>query len=123
LFGAMFAVANTMYGAVMSRSREIGTLRSLGFNRLNVVTSFMVESLVLCLAGGVLGCLGTLPLNGLSTGTANWDTFSEITFGFRFSWLELLRGTALAVTMGVLGGSLPALRAVRMKIVNALREA
>ena len=76
--GAMFAVANTMFGAVASRAREIGTLRAIGFSRRTVLISFLVESLLLCLAGGVLGILGTLPLNGMSTGTANWSTFSEL---------------------------------------------
>lgn len=122
IFGSMFAVANTMFGAVMSRSREIGTLRALGFSRLNVMTNFLLESLILCLVGGALGCLATLPLNGLSTGTANWATFSEITFAFRFGWTELLRGASLAVMTGVVGGMFPAIRSSRMKIVNALRE-
>ncbi len=120
--GAAFAVANTMFGAVLSRSREVGTLRALGFSRLNVMTSFMLEAIVLCLLGGILGCLATLPLNGLSTGTANWATFSEITFAFRFGWLQLVQGTTLAVMMGLVGGFFPAFRATRMKIVNALRE-
>lgn len=120
--GAMFAVANTMYGAVASRAREIGTLRALGFSRRTIVGCFLLESLLLCLAGGLLGCLGTLPFNGLSTGTANWDTFSEITFSFRFGPEVLLQGALLAMLMGVVGGMAPAIRAVRMPIVNALRE-
>ena len=77
---------------------------------------------MLCLGGGVLGCLATLPFNGLSTGTANWATFSEITFSFRFGWTVLAQGILMAMTMGALGGLFPAVRAVRMKIVNALRE-
>jgi putative ABC transport system permease protein len=120
--GAMFAAANTMYAAVASRAREIGTLRALGFQRRSILFSFLLESVLLCLAGGILGCLATLPFNGLSTGTANWATFSEITFSFRFGPRVLLQGLAMALTMGVLGGLFPAVRAVRMNIVNALRE-
>lgn len=72
--------------------------------------------------GGLLGCLATLPFNGLSTGTANWATFSEITFSFRFGPSVLLRGVLMALTMGLVGGLFPALRAVRMPIITALRE-
>lgn len=120
--GAMFAVANTMFGAVASRAREIGTLRALGFGRANILAAFLLESLCLALIGGILGCLGTLPLNGLSTGTANWATFSEITFAFRFGPAVLFNALVMSVAMGLFGGILPALRAVRMTIVNALRE-
>lgn len=120
--GAMFAVANTMFGAVASRAREIGTLRAIGFSRRTVLVSFLVESLLLCLAGGVLGILATLPLNGMSTGTANWSTFSELTFSFRFSVAVLVQALILVVAMGLLGGLFPAIRATRMKIVDALRE-
>lgn len=119
--GAMFAAANTMYAAVASRAREIGTLRAIGFPRQSILLSFLMESAFLCVAGGVLGCLATLPFNGLSTGTANWATFSEVTFSFRFGPKVLLQGISLALTMGVLGGLAPAGRAVRMKIVDALR--
>lgn len=122
VFGSAFAVANTMYGAVASRAREIGTLRVLGFSRTSVMASFLLESLLISVLGGVIGCLGTLPLNGLSTGTANWQTFSEITFAFRFGPKVLLQGGLLAVIMGVLGGIFPAIRAIRMPLVNALRE-
>jgi len=120
--GAMFAAANTMYAAVATRAREIGALRAIGFSRRSVLTSFLFESVLLCLLGGVLGCLATLPFNGLSTGTANWATFSEITFSFRFGPSVLLRGVAMALSMGLVGGLFPALRAVRMPIVSALRE-
>ena len=121
-FGAMFAAANTMYAAVASRSREIGTLRALGFRRSSILTSFLLESILLCLMGGLLGCLATLPFNGFSTGTANRATFSEITFEFRFGPLVLMRGVVMALAMGLLGGLFPAFRAIRMQIVNALRE-
>ena len=121
-FGASFAAANTMYAAVASRGREIGTLRALGFTQFSILTSFLLESVLLCLLGGLLGCLATLPFNGLSTGTANFASFSEITFSFRFGPRVLIQGVLLAVTMGLLGGLLPALRAVQLKIIDALRE-
>lgn len=121
--GAMFAAANTMYAAVASRGREIGTLRAIGFSRRSILISFLFESVLLCLLGGILGCLATLPFNGLSTGTANWATFSEITFAFRFGPNVLLRGVLMALTMGLVGGLFPAIRAIRMPIVKALREA
>jgi putative ABC transport system permease protein len=120
--GAMFAAANTMFAAVASRGREIGTLRALGFKRRSILTCFLLESVILCLLGGILGCLATLPFNGLSTGTANWATFSEITFAFRFGPRVLLQGVLMSLAMGLLGGLIPAIRAVRLNIVNALRE-
>lgn len=120
--GAVFAVANTMYAAVASRAREIGTLRALGFNRRTILISFLLESLALCLAGGLLGCLAAVPLNGMSTGTANWVTFSELAFTFRFGPMVQVLAVSLVVVVGVLGGLFPALRATRMKIVDALRE-
>jgi putative ABC transport system permease protein len=120
--GAMFAAANTMFSAVASRGREIGTLRAIGFRRRSILLSFLVESLMICLLGGVIGCLATLPVNGLSTGTLNWATFSEITFSFRFGPSVLLQGMLLALAMGLLGGLFPALRAVRLNIIDALRQ-
>ncbi len=120
--GAMFAAANTMFAAVASRAREIGTLRAVGFGRGSILVSFLAESILLCLLGGLLGCLATLPFNGLSTGTANWSTFSEMTFSFRFGPKVLAQGILVAGLMGLLGGLFPAIRAVRMNIVTALRE-
>jgi len=120
--GAMFAAANTMYAAVASRGREIGTLRAMGFPRRSVLTSFLLESLVLCSMGGLLGCLATIPLNGLSGGTQNAATWSEITFSFRFGPKVLLQGMAIAVVMGLVGGLFPAVRAIRLEITNALRQ-
>ena len=121
--GAMFAAANTMYAAVASRGREIGTLRAIGFRRRTILACFLLESVLLCLLGGALGCLATLPLNGLSTGTANWATFSEITFEFRFGLNVLLWAISMSVAMGLLGGLFPAIRAVRLRITDALRQA
>lgn len=120
--GAMFAAANTMYSAVASRAREIGTLRAIGFSRANILTSFLIESVMLCLLGGILGCLAALPFNGYSDGTANWATFSEITFSFQFGPWVFVRGVAMALIMGLLGGLFPAIRAVRMRITDALRQ-
>jgi putative ABC transport system permease protein len=124
--GAMFAVANTMYGAIASRAREIGTLRALGFGRLSILMAFVLESLMLCLAGAALGCLAALAvtfiLGGIQTGTMNAATFSEIAFSFDFGPRVLASGAILAIVMGVIGGFLPAFRAVRMKVVDALRE-
>jgi putative ABC transport system permease protein len=124
--GAMFAVANTMYGTIASRAREIGTLRALGFGRFSILMAFMLESLVLCGLGAVLGCLGILAINaatgGLRTGTINATTFTEVVFSFDFGPKVLVTGALLAIIMGLIGGLAPAIRAVRMKVVNALRE-
>lgn len=120
--GAMFAAANTMFAAVSSRSREIGTLRALGFRRRSILFSFLLESVLMCLIGGLVGCLATLPFDGISTGTANWSTFSELTFSFRFGPTVLLRGMLLALAMGLVGGLIPSIRAVRLNVVKALRE-
>lgn len=122
-FGAMFAAANTMYAAVASRAREIGTLRAIGFSQRSVLFSFITESTVLCLLGGGLGCLASLPFAGFSAGTANWATFSEITFSFYFGPVVVIWSIVMALAMGVLGGLFPAMSAVRMKIVEALRKA
>jgi putative ABC transport system permease protein len=120
--GASFGAANTMYSAVSTRAREIGTLRALGFSRRSILSSFLFESVVLCLIGGVLGCLVTVPLNGMSSGTQNMMMFSEVTFSFHFGPRVLLQGILLAMVMGVLGGLAPAWRAVRISIIQALRE-
>jgi putative ABC transport system permease protein len=124
--GAMFAVANTMYGAIASRAREIGTLRSLGFGRMSILLAFLFESLLLCMAGAVVGCLvsmaATMLLGGQSAGTMNQTTFTEIVFAFNFGPSVMLKGAILAMLLGVLGGLLPAFRAVNMKVVDALRE-
>jgi putative ABC transport system permease protein len=120
--GAMFGAANTMYSAVAHRAREIGTLRALGFTRLSILVSFLFESIVLCLLGGLLGSLATVPLNGMTTGTQNPMMFSEVTFSFHFGPRVILQGVLLASVMGLLGGLFPAVRAVRMNIVKALRE-
>jgi len=119
--GSCFAVMNTMYAATAYRTREIATLRVLGFRRRNILLSFMLESLLLALIGGAVGCLIALPMNGMSTGTANFITFSEIVFQFRVTPRLMLTGLIFSAVMGTLGGLLPARLAARIPIVRALR--
>lgn len=120
--GACFGGMNTMYAAVAHRTREIGTLRALGFSKASILTSFVIESMILALIGGVVGCLLVLPVNGIATGTMNFRTFSEIAFSFRIT-LDLM-GTALifSLVLGFIGGLLPSRLAARMPITKALRE-
>src|SRR2546428_852918 len=119
--GSCFAVMNTMYAATAYRTREIATLRVLGFRRRNILLSFMLESLLLALIGGAVGCLIALPMNGMSTGTVNFITFSEIVFQFRVTPRLMLIGLAFSAIVGTLGGFLPARLAARISIVRALR--
>jgi len=119
--GAVFGAINTMYAAVASRAPEIGVLLTLGFKPWTVLVSFLAESAFIALIGGILGCLFTLPINGIVTGTTNWSSFSEIAFSFRITPLLLGVGVAFAVLMGVIGGFFPALRAARLQVVQALR--
>jgi putative ABC transport system permease protein len=120
--GAIFGALNTMYSAVAERSREIATMRALGFGEGSVVTSFVFEALCIALVGGALGCIGVLPLNGLTTGTMNWQTFSHLAFAFKVTPALLLGGLIFALVMGVLGGVPPAIRAARARVAVALRE-
>jgi putative ABC transport system permease protein len=120
--GAVFGALNTMYSAVAARSREIATMRALGFGGGSVVLSFMFESLLIALIGGVLGCIAVLPLNGFTAGTMNWQTFSHLAFAFRVTPGLLLAGMAFALLMGFVGGVLPAVRAARLQVAPALRE-
>jgi putative ABC transport system permease protein len=120
--GAMFGAMNTMYAAVAYRTREIGTLRALGFSRVRIVSAFLAESVALALIGGLAGCLLALPVHGLSTGTTNFASFSEVAFKFRITPALLVGGLVFAVLMGAAGGLLPALRAARIPIARALRE-
>jgi putative ABC transport system permease protein len=121
--GAVFGAINTMYAIVSARTREIGTLRALGFSRRAILASFLVESVILALIGGAVGCLLAFPMNGFSTGTGQTQSFSEIAFAFRITPGIVLTGMAFAVLMGLLGGLLPALRGAGMPITSALREA
>ena len=120
--GAMFGAMNTMYAAVAYRTREIGTLRALGFSRLRIVGAFLAESVALALIGGVIGCVLALPVHGLSTGTTNMASFSEVAFKFRITPALLAGGLVFAALMGAAGGLLPALRAARIPVARALRE-
>ena len=120
--GAIFGAFNTMYSAVSARSREIGTLRALGFGGPAVIFSMLFESVLISLIGGVLGCVVVLPLHGLTTSTLNFQTFSQVAFAFRITSDLLLSGLIFAVVMGFVGGILPALRAARLPIATALRE-
>jgi putative ABC transport system permease protein len=120
--GAVFGALDTMYSAVAERAREIATLRALGFGEGSVVLSFVAESLLIALAGGVLGGLAVLPMNGLITGTMNWQTFSHVAFAVRVTPALLGAGLAFAVVMGLLGGLPPAIRAARLDVAIALRS-
>jgi putative ABC transport system permease protein len=120
--GAVFGAMNTMYAAVAYRTREIGTLRALGFSRFRIVTAFLAESVALALVGGLIGCMLALPVNGLSTGAMNMVSFSELAFKFRVTPGLLLGGMMFSAFMGALGGLLPALRAARIPVARALRE-
>ena len=119
--GASFAAMNMMYGAVMTRSKEVATLRALGFRRRSILGSFLMESVILGLAGGLLGCALAMPLHGISSATANFQTFSEVLFNFRITPAILMRGLIYAAAVGALGGYLPARRAARAKLIDIMR--
>ena len=119
--GAVFGAVNTMYAAVSSRTPEIAVLLTLGFHPRSVLASFLAESAVIALAGGIIGCLLALPINGVVTSTTNWASFSEIAFAFRVTPQLLLSGLVFAVVMGVVGGFFPARRASKLPVIQALR--
>jgi putative ABC transport system permease protein len=121
--GAVFGAVLTMYTAVASRSREIATLRALGFNSLSVIASVLAESLVLGGIGGVVGALGAyLAFDGFQTSTMNFQTFSQVAFAFRVTPTLFLTGLVYALAIGLVGGLFPAIRAARLPISKALRE-
>jgi putative ABC transport system permease protein len=119
--GAVFGALNTMYSAVSERSREIAVLRALGFGGGAIVLSFFVESLLIALVGGLVGCVAVLPVNGLTTGTINWQTFSHLAFAFRITPDLLALGMLFALVMGAVGGLPPAIRAARANVAHTLR--
>jgi putative ABC transport system permease protein len=119
--GAGFAGMNTMYAAVARRTKEIGTLRVLGFSRISVLIAFLLESVSIALIGAAIGILLALPLNFVSTGTSNWVTFSEIAFNFRVTPDLMLFALIFGGIIGFVGSLLPSIRASRFKIVDALR--
>lgn len=118
--GSAFAAMNTMYAAVARRSREIGTLRVLGFSKASILTSFVVESLLLAAIGGILGCLLVLPVNGLTTSIGS--NFSELAFAFRVTPAIMVGGVVFAAILGGIGGLFPASTAARKDILAALRQ-
>jgi putative ABC transport system permease protein len=120
--GAVFGAMNTMYAAVAYRTREIGTLRALGFSRVRIVSAFLAESVALAVIGGAIGCILALPVHGLSTGAMNMTSFSELAFKFRITPGLLANGLMFSAVMGAVGGLLPAIRAARIPVARALRE-
>jgi putative ABC transport system permease protein len=119
--GAVFGALNTMYSAVSERGREIATMRALGFGGPSVVFSFVIEALLISFVGGLLGCIAVLPLNGLTTGAMNLQTFSHMAFGFKITSELLIKGVVFALFMGLIGGVPPAIRAARRPVAQALR--
>ena len=121
--GAVFGALNTMYTTVSARSREIATLRALGFHSGPVVISVLTESLILALVGGVLGAAAAwLVFDGFRAATVNMASFSQIAFAFEVSPALLVQGITFALIIGFIGGLFPAIRAARQPIANALRE-
>lgn len=121
--GALFSALNTMYSAVAARTREIATLRALGFGAGPVIVSVLVESLALALAGGVIGAAGAyFAFDGMGAATMNFQTFSQVAFAFAVTPTLLVTAILLAVAIGIVGGLFPAIRAARMPIATALRD-
>jgi|SRR5262245_6188916 len=119
--GAVFGAANTMYAAIGARTREIATMLVLGFRPLAIMTSFVLESVILALIGGIAGCLMSLPMNGITSGTTNFQSFSEMTFQFRITPAILAQALFFSGLLGVIGGFFPALKAARQSLSRALR--
>lgn len=120
--GAIFGALNTMYASVGARTKEIGTLRAIGFSKGAVLLSILIESTLLALLGGVIGCLLALPVRGFTTGTMTFSTFSELAFRFAITPGMLIAGLVFAAMMGLVGGFFPARKAASMPIVEALRQ-
>ncbi|MGE4071758.1 MAG: ABC transporter permease [Lysobacterales bacterium] len=122
--GAMFAALNTMYASVSARTREIATLRAIGFGPLPVIISVLTEAMILALIGGVIGALiAYVFFNGMTVSTLGGSTFTQLVFNFKVTPKLVVTGMALAMFIGFLGGLLPAVRAARMQVTTALREA
>lgn len=121
--GAMIGATITMYASVANRVGEIGTLRALGFQRRSILAAFLAESMLLAMVGGVLGLGCASLMRFISFSTTNFQSFSELAFGFRLTADIVVKTLAFSLVMGLIGGVLPALRAARMKIVDALRAA
>jgi len=112
----------TMYAAVAGRTREIGTMRALGFSRSSILFVFLVESLTISMMGGALGIVVAYFLRFVEVSTTNWDTFAEIAFSFEMSPMIAVIGIIFSLMMGLVGGFLPSVRAARLKIIDALRS-
>jgi len=119
--GAVFAAMNTLYASIGARTREIGTLRVLGYRRRTILTGFLIEGAFLAFLGGLLGCLLALPMHGVSTGTIGWETFAERVFDFQITTGVLVKGLVFAVLVGLAGSILPAFRAARLPVISSLR--
>jgi putative ABC transport system permease protein len=119
--GAMIGAMITMYAAVANRTVEIGTMRALGFRRRSILNAFLVESILLSLLGGIAGLALASATTFIRISTVNFGTFSELAFGFVLSPDIVMAALVFAVTMGILGGFLPAVRAARLNIIVALR--
>ncbi len=119
--GAIVGAMITMYAAVANRTKEIGTLRALGFSRFSILTTFLFEALLISAIGGAFGVLAAYFLNFVRISTTNWDTFSEIAFNFNLSPEIALTAVIFALVMGFVGGFLPAVRASRLQIIESLR--
>jgi ABC-type antimicrobial peptide transport system permease subunit len=120
--GAIIGAMITMYAAVANRTAEIGTLRALGFRRHSILTAFLVESLLLSLLGGVIGLVLASFMQDFTVSTMNWQTFAELAFSFTMNPSVIVQGLLFALFMGLAGGFLPAVRAARLNIVDALRS-
>ena len=120
--GAVFAAMNTMYAAVGARTREIGTLRVLGFRRRSVVLALLLEGAMLAFVGGAIGCALAFRWNGYTTATMGFETFSEIVFQFAVTPKLVAQGLVFAVVVGIIGTLLPAIRASRLPVIDALKS-
>ena len=119
--GAVFGALNTMYAMVSARSREIATLRAIGFRGRNIILSFLMESLFIAGLGGITGLILILPINGKVASTMNWQTFSHMSFAFDISFPIMFQGLMFARIMGFFGGLIPAFKAARVPVATALR--
>jgi ABC-type lipoprotein release transport system permease subunit len=119
--GAIVGAMITMYAAVANRTREIGTLRALGFSRTSVLTAFLTEAIIIGLVGGLIGILFANLLAFREVSTTNFSTFAEVAFSFRMSPRIAVEALGFALIMGIVGGFLPAVRAARLRVINSLR--
>ena len=120
--GAILAAMNTMYASVGARTREVGTLRVLGYRRRTILISFLIEGALLALLGGILGCLLAWPMNGMATGTMSFNNFSEVVFKFRITPQLVAEALLFSIALGVFGSLLPAIRAARLPVISALKS-